>query len=72
MPRFAEKGLEGESGWIEPDRRTFRTRFERVYAVGDCTVVPNATGQLPKAGVFAAAEGRVAAAPRCRRKWSAR
>jgi sulfide:quinone oxidoreductase len=49
------------SGWIEPDKRTFRTPFDRVYAVGDCTLVPNATGQLPKAGVFAAAEGRVAA-----------
>jgi sulfide:quinone oxidoreductase len=56
-----ETGLVGESGWIEPDIRTFRTGFDRVYAVGDCTLVPNATGQLPKAGVFAAAEGRVAA-----------
>lgn len=56
-----ESPLAGESGWIEPDKRTFRTRFDRVYAVGDCTFVPNAAGQLPKAGVFAAAEGRVAA-----------
>jgi sulfide:quinone oxidoreductase len=56
-----ESGLAGESGWIEPDKRTFRTRFDHVYAVGDCTLVPNVKGQLPKAGVFAAAEGRVAA-----------
>jgi sulfide:quinone oxidoreductase len=60
-PVVRESALAGESGWIEPDKRTFRTRFDRVYAVGDCTFVPNVTGQLPKAGVFAAAEGRVAA-----------
>jgi len=29
--------------------------------VGDCTAVPTAKGQLPKAGVFAAGEGAVAA-----------
>lgn len=60
-PVVRESALAGESGWIEPDKRTFRTRFDHVYAVGDCTLVPNVKGQLPKAGVFAAAEGRVAA-----------
>lgn len=54
--------LAGPSGWIEPDRFTFATGVERVYAVGDCTLVPTATAQLPKAGVFAEAEGLVAAA----------
>ena len=53
--------LAGGTGWIEPDRATFRTAFERVYAVGDCTHVPTAKGALPHAGVFAAAAGRVAA-----------
>jgi sulfide:quinone oxidoreductase len=57
-----ESPLAGPSGWIEPDRATLRTSFDRVYAVGDCTVIPTAKGQLPKAGVFAAAEGEVAAA----------
>jgi sulfide:quinone oxidoreductase len=60
-PVVPEAGLSGASGWIEPDKATFRTAFGHVYAVGDCTFVPNATGQLPKTGVFAAAEGRVAA-----------
>jgi sulfide:quinone oxidoreductase len=60
-PVVQEAGLTGASGWIEPDKATFRTTFDHVYAVGDCTFVPNATGQLPKTGVFAAAEGRVAA-----------
>lgn len=53
--------LAGPNGWIEPDRRTLRTAFDRVYAVGDCTMVPTANAQLPKAGVFAAAEAEVAA-----------
>lgn len=57
----ADSGLAGGSGFIEPDARTLRTSIERVYAVGDCTHVPNAVGALPKAGVFAAAEGVVAA-----------
>jgi sulfide:quinone oxidoreductase len=62
-PAVVREGpLAGASGWIEPDRVTLRTSFERVYAVGDCTVIPTAKGQLPKAGVFAAAEGEVAAA----------
>jgi sulfide:quinone oxidoreductase len=60
-PVLAAGPLVGPSGWIEPDARTLRTGFERVYAVGDCTHIPNAIGALPKAGVFAAAEGVVAA-----------
>lgn len=58
----AGSALAESSGWIKPDRSTFATRVERVYAVGDCTMVPTATAQLPKAGVFAEAEGKVAAA----------
>jgi sulfide:quinone oxidoreductase len=60
-PVVAQGPLGGDSGWVEPDPRTLRTAWERVYAVGDCTHIPNAVGQLPKAGVFAEAEGKVAA-----------
>lgn len=60
-PVVASTALVGEAGWIAPDPRTLRTHFAGVYAVGDCTVVPTPGGQLPKAGVFAAAEGQVAA-----------
>lgn len=56
-----ESPLRGPSGWIEPDRHTLRTGFDRVYAVGDCTHIPTATGALPMAGVFAAGEAEVAA-----------
>ena len=48
--------LAGEGGWIQPDRETLLTSFERVYAAGDCTASPP-----PKAGIFAEAEARVAA-----------
>ena len=61
-PVVAASGLAAASGWIEPDRHTLATGVERVYAVGDCTNIPNAIGALPKAGVFAAAQGEVAAA----------
>lgn len=57
-----ESALAAASGWIEPHRASLRTSFDGVYAVGDCTLVPTAKGQLPKAGVFAAGEGEVAAA----------
>lgn len=60
-PVVRASDLAAKSGWIQPDPRTLRTSYDRVYAVGDCTAVPTAKGQLPKAGVFAAAEGQVAA-----------
>jgi sulfide:quinone oxidoreductase len=53
----ADSALAGEGGgWIQPNRETPLTRFERVYAAGDCTASPP-----PKAGIFAEAEARVAA-----------
>jgi sulfide:quinone oxidoreductase len=58
---LAGSALVGSSGWIEPAPHTLRTDHDRVYAVGDCTVIPTATAQLPHAGVFAAAQARVAA-----------
>ena len=60
-PVVAASPLTGVTGFVEPDRTSLRTAYRGVYAVGDCTMVPTATAQLPKAGVFAAAQGRVAA-----------
>ena len=57
----AESALAGEGGWIRPDPATMATEFEGVFAVGDCVAIPNAVGEIPKAGVFAEAQGRVAA-----------
>ncbi|MGH2719762.1 MAG: NAD(P)/FAD-dependent oxidoreductase [Actinomycetota bacterium] len=60
-PVIRDGPLAGKSGFIEPEAHTLRTAFARVYAVGDCTLVPTAKFAIPKAGVFAAAEGVVAA-----------
>jgi len=58
---LVDAGLAAESGWLEPDPATLRLDHDRVVAVGDCTRIPTATAQLPHAGVFAAAQARIAA-----------
>lgn len=56
-------GMTGESGWIEVDRETLKTKFYGIYAVGDNTTIPLKMGKpLPKAGVFAHGEAEVVAA----------
>ena len=57
-----DSGLLGESGWIPVDARTLKTRYDRVYAVGDVTTVMLPVGKpLPKAGVFAHHEAETVA-----------
>jgi sulfide:quinone oxidoreductase len=61
-------GLTNEAGWVPVDRATLRTRYEHVYAIGDVTAIPipgrwkpDVPLLLPKAGVFAHAQGDVVA-----------
>ncbi len=55
-------GLAPEGGWVAVDRETLATEVEDVYAIGDVTAVPLASGKmLPKAGVFAHGEAEVVA-----------
>ena len=57
-----ESGLAGPSGWIEADRHTLRTGHENVYAIGDNVQITLGIGKpLPRAGVFAHAQGQVVA-----------
>jgi sulfide:quinone oxidoreductase len=57
-----EAGLTAESGWIPVDRSTLRTRFDRVWAIGDVTAIPLKMGKpLPKAATFAEGEAEVVA-----------
>ncbi len=57
-----ESGLTGESGWVPVDRATLRTRFDRVWAIGDVTGIPLKMGKpLPKAATFASGEGEIVA-----------
>lgn len=58
-----ESPLANQAGWVPVDKNTLRTRFENVYAIGDVTTISLANGKpLPKAGVFAHAQGEVVAA----------
>jgi sulfide:quinone oxidoreductase len=43
----------GEQGWIRVDPATMRTRFERVWAMGDVVHIPIGDFAIPKAGAFA-------------------
>lgn len=55
--------LAGPTGFVPVDPSSLRTRFPRVYAVGDVAAVPLPNGKVaPKAGVLAEAQGRAAAA----------
>ena len=60
----SDSGLAAPHGWIEVDPGTLATSHAQVYAVGDVTLIPLASGlPLPKAGVMAEAQGvRVARA----------
>jgi sulfide:quinone oxidoreductase len=57
-----DSGLTGDAPWIKVNKSTMQTGFDGVYAIGDCTHIDLENGMaLPKAGVFAEAEGVVAA-----------
>lgn len=61
-PVVAASGLTGGGPWVAVDRSTLQTSFPGVYAIGDVTTIPLANGNpLPKAGVFAHAQGDVVA-----------
>jgi len=60
---IATTGLAGPSGFIPVDPATLATKAAGVYAVGDVAAVPLPNGKvMPKAGVLAEAQGRIAAA----------
>ena len=62
-PVVANSGLVEGGGWVRVNPRTLETQFPGVYAIGDITEIPLANGMaLPKAGIFAEAEGRTVAA----------
>lgn len=58
-----ESGLQMTGEWVAVDPATMRTSADGVFAVGDAVEIPLANKMpLPKAGVFAEAQGKVAAA----------
>jgi sulfide:quinone oxidoreductase len=59
---LVEAGLAAPGAWVGVDPLTLATTFPGVFAIGDCTAIKLANGlPLPKAGLFAEAEGYVAA-----------
>jgi sulfide:quinone oxidoreductase len=59
---LVDAGLAAANGWVRVNPRTLATDFPGVFAVGDCTAIMLAHGlPLPKAGVFAEAQGYVVA-----------
>ena len=52
--------LAGGDPFIRIDRLC-KTRLEKVYAIGDVTMLPTGEAAVPKAGVFAEGEGLVVA-----------
>lgn len=56
-PRVVLDSELAEGGWIPVDKRTLKTRFPGVYAVGDVTSVGT-----PRAGVFSEGAGKIVAA----------
>lgn len=55
-------GLTDGGPWVKVDPATMETRFPGVYAIGDIVGIPLPNGMaLPKAGVFAEAQAKVAA-----------
>jgi sulfide:quinone oxidoreductase len=58
----AQSPLGATGGWIEVDRNTLQTGFDKVYAIGDNVQIPLSIGKpLPRAGIFAHAQGQVVA-----------
>ena len=57
-----QSGLTGDANWVRINPQTMETAFPGVYAIGDTTEILMANGSpLPKAGLFAESEGKVAA-----------
>jgi len=57
-----ESLLANSNGWISVNKRTLKTSYENVYAIGDVTAITLSNGKaLPKAGVFADGQAHIVA-----------
>jgi len=54
-------GLTGGGDWVAVDRLTMRTPVKNVFAIGDVTEIKVGEIAVPKAGIFAEEEAKVAA-----------
>jgi sulfide:quinone oxidoreductase len=57
-----ESPIANSAGWILVDKRTLKTGYENIYAIGDVAAITLANGKaLPKAGVFADGQAHIVA-----------
>jgi len=61
VPELVRSSGLTEGDWVAVDRNTMKTKFKNVYAVGDVTEIKVGSLALPKAGIFAEEEAKVAA-----------
>ena len=53
----AASGISNGKPWVPVNKATLETSASNVFAIGDVNVVPSGDFAIPKAGVFAAAQG---------------
>lgn len=61
IPEVVRSSGLAEGDWVAVDRGTMKTRFAKVFAIGDVTEIKVGTAAMPKAGIFAEEQGKVAA-----------
>ncbi len=61
MPDVVAASRLGTGEWVRVDAATLETHHQGVFAIGDLNAVPTRGGAVPKAGVFAAGQGRTVA-----------
>ena len=59
---ITNSGLGNEASWISVDKETLKTKYDKIFAIGDVIASTIASGKpRPKAGVFAHYEAKVVA-----------
>lgn len=61
VPEVVRSSGLAEGDWVAIDKNTMKTRFENVFAIGDVTEIKVGAMALPKAGIFAEEQAKVAA-----------
>jgi sulfide:quinone oxidoreductase len=61
VPEVVKSSGLAEGDWVAVDKSTMKTRFANVFAIGDVTEIKVGALAVPKAGIFAEEQGKVAA-----------
>lgn len=61
IPEVVRSSGLAEGDWVTIDKNTMKTKFKNVFAIGDVTEIKVGALALPKAGIFAEEQAKVAA-----------